>query len=417
MRRFDSETEANEYKAKHQLHGQVAEFDPARGKWSLVYPLDAYLKVHGSDGPGAGSQGRLVIAGATWSGDGDGAIATLADGSKVAVRIGAEEISLRAVLKRLNDGEQGDDLPVLMEAFGVAYDAACDAVFGRRILEAAALLKTAASVPLEASPSHMLVDPNEFLLAEYASYVADVAEGNPMLFDDWLAGSDIPEIVEARARAATWPGAVANQAVRGAGHARGAVATSYAEMNLTLSFAFSGEEPRGTDELVEWVSERLNANTAGARVEISRPTGLLAWPDFLDAPGFGPEHPDYSAAIKDLQKVESWLAMDREALIRELLAQHEQIEQHAHSKARAGALKADPAQGQADGGALLDHTVSFELSITAGSPEQAAQLAFEDLRDVALGPWVADVVSSSGSVVQVEVGEIDGRDGYTAPRM
>lgn len=41
-------------------------------------------------------------------------------------------------------------------------------------------------------------NPNEFLLAEYSKYEKNVAEGDPMQFDDWLAGSDLPEIVEAR---------------------------------------------------------------------------------------------------------------------------------------------------------------------------------------------------------------------------
>lgn len=41
-------------------------------------------------------------------------------------------------------------------------------------------------------------DPNEFLLAEYSKYAEGVAEGDPMVFDDWLAGSDLPEIVDAR---------------------------------------------------------------------------------------------------------------------------------------------------------------------------------------------------------------------------
>lgn len=41
-------------------------------------------------------------------------------------------------------------------------------------------------------------DANAFLLARYDEYVEHVAEGDPMEFDDWLAGSDIPEVVEAR---------------------------------------------------------------------------------------------------------------------------------------------------------------------------------------------------------------------------
>ena len=39
---------------------------------------------------------------------------------------------------------------------------------------------------------------NEYLLAEYSKYAKDVAEGDPLEFDDWLAGSDLPEIVTAR---------------------------------------------------------------------------------------------------------------------------------------------------------------------------------------------------------------------------
>lgn len=44
-------------------------------------------------------------------------------------------------------------------------------------------------------------DPNEFLLSEYSKYAVGVSEGDPMAFDDWLAGSDLPEIVQARQRA------------------------------------------------------------------------------------------------------------------------------------------------------------------------------------------------------------------------
>lgn len=41
-------------------------------------------------------------------------------------------------------------------------------------------------------------DPNEFLLAQYGSYAKNVSEGDSMEFDDWLAGSDLPEIVKVR---------------------------------------------------------------------------------------------------------------------------------------------------------------------------------------------------------------------------
>lgn len=45
---------------------------------------------------------------------------------------------------------------------------------------------------------HLDIDLENFLNVEYRKYVNDVAEGDPMQFDDWLTGSDIPEIVAAR---------------------------------------------------------------------------------------------------------------------------------------------------------------------------------------------------------------------------
>lgn len=40
-----------------------------------------------------------------------------------------------------------------------------------------------------------------FLDKEYKAYVKDVSEGDPMEMDDWLAGSDIPKIIQARSDA------------------------------------------------------------------------------------------------------------------------------------------------------------------------------------------------------------------------
>lgn len=64
-----------------------------------------------------------------------------------------------------------------------------------------------------------------------------------------------------------------------------------------------------------------------------------------------------------------------------------------------------------DGGLTMDYTVTIQVSVTADSPEQAAQLAINDLRDESLGPWNADVtcsrgkttVQSAGSPVMAEV--------------
>lgn len=54
------------------------------------------------------------------------------------------------------------------------------------------------SAPLEQREVSNYTDPNEFLLSEYSKYAERIAEGDPMEFDDWLAGSDLPEIVKAR---------------------------------------------------------------------------------------------------------------------------------------------------------------------------------------------------------------------------
>lgn len=67
-------------------------------------------------------------------------------------------------------------------------------------------IRFADGVQIEAWPeeveSAMIVsiytDPNEFLLSEYSKYAEHIAEGDPMAFDDWLCGSDLPEIVKAR---------------------------------------------------------------------------------------------------------------------------------------------------------------------------------------------------------------------------
>lgn len=81
----------------------------------------------------------------TWSGTSELSVAVLANGDKVAVRFGAggDEIEIQSVFERLEKGEQGDDLPIVMNAFGVDYDAACDAVFNEKIEEATRLLRNA----------------------------------------------------------------------------------------------------------------------------------------------------------------------------------------------------------------------------------------------------------------------------------
>ena len=79
----------------------------------------------------------------TWIGDAERAVAFGPTGLKMAIRTGNEVVTFAEVQKRLQDGEMGDDLPCVMEGFGVDYDAACDAVFGRQFQEAISLLNQA----------------------------------------------------------------------------------------------------------------------------------------------------------------------------------------------------------------------------------------------------------------------------------
>ncbi|MDD5388970.1 MAG: hypothetical protein PHD37_06475 [Gallionellaceae bacterium] len=47
------------------------------------------------------------------------------------------------LMGRLLAGEQGDDVPIVMEAFGCNYEAACDAIFTGDHQEAIAMLNAA----------------------------------------------------------------------------------------------------------------------------------------------------------------------------------------------------------------------------------------------------------------------------------
>ena len=96
---------------------------------------------------------------------------------------------------------------------------------------------------------------------------------------------------------------------------------NFAQVSLTLDLAYASGGTGDIEVILEWISACLNCNPNLVRVEISNPTGRLDSTDFLDAPGFGPEHPDYPDAVKTLQLIESWLSLDRKALISELVRQ------------------------------------------------------------------------------------------------
>ncbi len=86
-----------------------------------------------------------VIGGAevAWVSDGGKEVASLPDGTKVAMRYGNELVEVQDVFGRLAKGEMGEDLPIVMADFGCDYDAACDAVFGENFEAAAAMLRIA----------------------------------------------------------------------------------------------------------------------------------------------------------------------------------------------------------------------------------------------------------------------------------
>ena len=65
-----------------------------------------------------------------------------------------------------------------------------------------------------------------------------------------------------------------------------------------------------------------------------------------------------------------------------------------------------PGEAESDQGGALnsgpqDFKVSFEVSITAASAEEAVVFALDDLRDMSLGPWTANVADSSGALHEV----------------
>ena len=96
---------------------------------------------------------------------------------------------------------------------------------------------------------------------------------------------------------------------------------NFAQVSLTLNLAYTSGGTGDIQVILEWISACLNCNPNLVQVEISNPTGRLDWSDFMDAPGFGPEHPNYPDTVKTLRLIESWLSLDRKALILELVRQ------------------------------------------------------------------------------------------------
>lgn len=93
---------------------------------------------------------------------------------------------------------------------------------------------------------------------------------------------------------------------------------NFAEVNLTLNIAYTAGGPAMPTDVLGWIMPKLNANPEFAQVTATNVTGLLGWPDYLDAP-MSTDHPDYPADCALLDKVNSWLTLDRQALVQALI--------------------------------------------------------------------------------------------------
>ncbi len=107
----------------------------------------------------------------------------------------------------------------------------------------------------------------------------------------------------------------------------------YYHLNANLAITLARDDRRGTKEVISWIDSCLNAQPE-AEVTISNATGYLSWADFLDAPIFGEEHPDYVSTVNLINKVDAWLMLDRKALISELIRHEYEVERLR--RARAG---------------------------------------------------------------------------------
>ncbi|KQP14867.1 hypothetical protein [Pseudorhodoferax sp. Leaf267] len=108
------------------------------------------------------------------------------------------------------------------------------------------------------------------------------------------------------------------------------------DINANFTITLPRDDRRGTKDVVQWLESCLNAQP-DAEVEITLATGRLCWADFIDAPMFGPEDPDYSAAVELLNKVEAWLTLDRKALIFALIQQKCEIDRLQRAQATTAA--------------------------------------------------------------------------------
>lgn len=96
----------------------------------------------------------------------------------------------------------------------------------------------------------------------------------------------------------------------------------YTQLNATLDITHQAGTLESMPAVISWMLACLNCNTNNAEVQISLATPRLGWPDFLDAPGYGREHPDFASDSRILNAVEHWLTLDRKALIQELIRLH-----------------------------------------------------------------------------------------------
>ncbi len=93
---------------------------------------------------------------------------------------------------------------------------------------------------------------------------------------------------------------------------------NFAQVSLTLDFAYMAGGPGEPKTIEANILEKLNANPDVVKVTASNVTGWLDWPESLDPP-VGKDHADHASEIALLDKVSHWLTLDRKALISALI--------------------------------------------------------------------------------------------------
>lgn len=244
--------------------GDVADF---RRRFNL--PLATTLE---SDIPTLAARGHKEARGMvkskikfSWVGDDQKAVAFAPDGAKVAVRCGSETVKIEDLRVRLRNMEKGDDVPILMNAFGCDYDAACDVVFGDNFDAAVTMLEQASRSTVDALSTTetdnrpIAGDPRLFI--EQLGYDVDIDADQEGLWV-WTApsdGCDISFSSAAEALDGAWIDAVAQTLSLRKISCEHWGQMYFDQQRVAITLALSGEIPSlsdlSPDTQMEWVSK------------------------------------------------------------------------------------------------------------------------------------------------------------------